>query len=223
MPSLSYPNTGPGRKRQGGTTICRRPGRLGGLMVRDHSRRVDRGAFPRRSGTGDEPLPHLDGTRALRVRVRFDIDPAFVSSGCFSFLARSCRYASAPDTYRPEHARGAGLHRAPPLATADGFGYFVSLLMVFLALAAPEPPPVPLPFLPEDLLLAAFFAAPSTFLPIPAMPHYLSLAVLILVFLPTSPDAKHVCPGRTFSTAWRRALRRSCRAPAGNIAAPSLV
>ena len=146
------------------------------------------GCFPRRSGPG---------TSLSRTSMERELFAC--ASGCFSFLARSCRYASAPDTYRPEHARGAGLHRAPPLATADGFGYFVSLLMVFLALAAPEPPPVPLPFLPEDLLLAAFFAAPSTFLPIPAMSHYLSLAVLLLVFLPTSPGLKHACPGRILS------------------------
>ncbi len=56
-------------------------------------------------------------------------------------------------------------------------GYFVSLLIAFFALAAPEPPPVPLPFLPDVLLVAAFFAAPSTFLPMPATSLSFSVAI----------------------------------------------
>src|SRR5215218_9380831 len=49
--------------------------------------------------------------------------------------------------------------------------YFRRFLRAFSALSTPLlEPPVPLPFLsPDALSLAAFFAAPSIFLPMPAM------------------------------------------------------
>src|SRR5829696_4290168 len=57
--------------------------------------------------------------------------------------------------------------------------YFRRFLRAFSALSTPlfEPPSLPLPFFSPDILsLAAFFAAPSIFLPMPAM-----LATLLCV------------------------------------------